>query len=364
MKIETGVLQEALKSAMYFVSRRSTVVTYTHFLLDGREGTLKIGGANFGSACRWDTETPCNEELFVTVPAKIFYGDINGINAETTDLSLKGRKLVVSTERHTAKIDVLPGDQFPDIRSVDGFTQVNRSLLDAIMTCAIAVNPKDAKPTLHGMHLRTEGQTLEAFGTDGYRAGHYQTAFPYDDIELGITIPKDSATAIGKATKGMDAIDIATDGQALALRHNGSLFTSQLLDGQYPHVWDMMQWNEDDHQHVTVQAEDFKDTLKRSLVFSKDGLHGRIDLKAEGQNLVVTAASYNHGKSVTEIPAEVSGPAAISINAQYLYDFVTLYSGDDDITIFIQSGRAPMYMRGSGVEGFEYLVMPVDVSES
>jgi DNA polymerase III sliding clamp (beta) subunit (PCNA family) len=364
MNIQTSVLQEALKNTMYFVSRRSTMAVYTHFLLDARDGTLKIGGANFSGACRWDTEVPCDEDLFVSVPSKIFYDDVNGIEAHEVRLTTEDHKLVVRTPRHTARIDALPGEEFPQMIDIDGFTEVDRSLLDAIMTCSIAVDTKDANPTLRGMHLRTEGNHLQAYGTDGKRAGYYRTHFPYGGVELGVTVPKDSASAIGKASKNMDSIEIATNGNVLALRHAGTMFTSQLLDGNFPHVWESFEWKETDFNTVSVQAGDFKNTLKRALVFSKDGLNGRVDLSTENQSLVVTAISYEFGKSVTEIPAEAKDGIEVSINAQFLSDFVGLYDDDETITMFVKNPTSPVYMRGGGLEGFEYVAMPISVDRS
>ena len=356
MKIETKVLQEAVKRVIYFAAPTSTPPVYTHFLLDTREGTLKISAFDFEGSCCWDTHCETDEIIYVTVPAKLFHGDIIGINEETLTLSTEGNKLVVKTSRHRAKFDTLDGDQFLTPNSDYAYYEVDRHILDALERCAVAVNTKAKLSVLGGVHLRVNNGHIEAFGTDGIRAGRYMVEFD-DTHPFQITVPKKLASSIAKSASGDGPLFLATDSNALSLKTNDAIFTSQLLDGEYPKAWSFFERSREDYTTLKVDGGAFSDALKRAMVFST-GMEGYILLTGADNTLTVQADNYDKGSSQVEMDALCDTPFEIAVNVGYIYDFVTL-ARDVEITLWVCGKRDAIYL--TGLDNYEYLTMPMEI---
>jgi len=360
MKIETAILQEAVKRAIHFTTPVSTMPICTHFLLDTREGTLKIGAFDFEGSCLWDTRHETDEQIYVTVPAKLFHGDVIGIKEETVDLSIDKNKLIVKTERHRARFDTLSGDQFANLTGDYNFYPVNRAILNAFERCAVAISLKHSMAILGGVHLRVNNGNIEAYGTDGVRAGCYTVAF--DDpnpsqTHLDITVPKKPALNIAKSAAGEGPLYFATDRRMLAIKTDDAIFTSQLLDGKYPGAWTFFERSRDDYSTVKVSGGALSEALRRVMVFSK-GMEGYIILKGAKDALVVRADDSQNGSSQVEIDAVCTKPFEMAINIGYLYDFVTL-ARSIDITLWICGKRDAIYV--SGLDNFDYLMMPMEI---
>jgi len=317
---------------------------------------LKIGAFDFEGSCLWDTHCETDEQIYVTVPAKLFHGDIVGVNEETLTLSVDKNQLVVKTSRHRAKFDTLAGDQFGNLAGDYDFFPVDRAILDAFEHCAVAVSTKSAMAVMGGVHLRVNNGFIEAFGTDGVRAGRYMVEFN-DTHPFQITVPKKLASNIAKSAAGDGPLYLATDERTLAIKTDDAIFTSQLLDGNYPHAWSFFDRSRDDYSTVEVSGSALADALKRVMVFSK-GMESYIKLEGTRETLVVHAGDAQSGSSQIEIDAMCGKPFKLAVNIGYLYDFVTL-ARNTDITLWICGNRDAIYL--SGLDSFDYLVMPMEI---
>ena len=360
MQIETATLQEAVKRAIHFVSQVSTMPVYTHFLLDTREGTLKIGAFDFQGSCLLDTHCETDEQIYVTVPAKLFHGDIIGIKEETVDLSVdeQPHQLIVKTSRHRARFSALDGDQFANLAGDYDFFPVDRAILTAFERCAIAVSQKPIISVLGGVHLRVNNCHIEVYGTDGFRAGCYTVAFS-DEHPLGITIPKKPALNIAKSAAGDGPLYFSTDQRTLVVKTDDAIFTSQLLDGNYPSAWSFFERDRTDYFTTKVSGSELSNALKRIMVFSK-GTESYIVLQGIENALIVRAGDAQSGSSQVEIDAVCEKPFTMAVNIGYLYNFVTL-ARNTDVTLWVCGKRDPIYLSGSELHNFDYLVMPMDI---
>jgi len=363
MKIETATLQETVKRAIHFAARISTMPVYTHFLLDTREGTLKIGAFDFEGSCLLDTHCETDEQIYVTVPAKLFHGDILGIKEEMVDLSVdeQPHQLVVKTSRHRSRFSALSGDQFANLGGDHDFFLVDRAILDAFERCAIAVSTKSAISVLAGVHLRVNNGHIETYGTDGARAGCYTVAFDDsgDEHPPQITIPKKSALNIAKSASGNGPLYFATDQRTLVIKTDDAIFTSQLLDGNYPSAWSFFERSREDYSTITVSGSDLASALKRVMVFSKN-MESYVVLQGTENSLIVRAGDAQSGSSQIEVDAVCEKPFTLAVNVGYVYNFVTL-ARNMDVTLWVCGKRDPIYLSGSEFHNFDYLVMPMDI---
>lgn len=357
MKIARDVLHDATQATLRFVPSKTTVPVYLHFLLDDRDGTLTVSGYDFEGSCRWDTGIE-SEDIYCTVPAKLFADDIRNIKEEEIDLKVKGNRLVVRTTRHTARFETLPGDEFRLSSYPNTWKDVGLEMLTALERCEIAVDPKKTPAVLSGVNLRAHDGVIYATGCDGIRAGQYQIEFDHND-DFNLTVPKGVASAIGKASKHIESLQISTDNHMLAMRTNVGVFTSQLIDGNYPNVGSAF-FNRDlsTYTIITINGDDIFNALKQVQPFSK-GEDDYIELHATRSNLSLRAESEN-GTSNVEIPAHSTQATVVAVNQRYLYDYVNL-AKDIEITLRVGGKRDPIYL--NGLDHFSYVCMPMYIRD-
>ena len=356
MKIETEILQDAVKKVFPFVAQISTVPVYTHFLLDTRSGTLKVSGFDYEGTCVYDTGFAIDDgEIYATVPAKLFRDDILGIDEDEVDLKMDKNKLAVKTKRHRARIESLPGDEFIMPRYDGVFYPVDPRILDAMERCAAPINEKKKPPVLTGVHLRVEKGVIQAFGTDGARAGRYEVDFG-DDTDFNITIPKRMAVNIAKCARGEDDLQISTSENAIIFSTAKTKLTSQLLDGEYPHVWSFFERSREGYNTIAVDGTVLSDALKRSMVFITK-TDSYILLSSSQDTLVINAtATHGAGFGEVEMDAECGVSVDVALNAQFLYDFARLLKGER-VIISVRGKQDPVYL--NGLDNFEYVMMPM-----
>jgi DNA polymerase III beta subunit len=358
LKANTDVLQTAVKKAIRFVAQKSTVPVYSHFLLDTRSGTLKISAFDTEGSCEWDTGIEANpDDLYVTVPGKLFHGDIIGITNDVVDLTCKKEKLIIKTERHQAKLMTFPGDEFLSIPHTENFKPVDIRFLDALERCAIAVDANRKPAIMGGVFMRVENGVIEAYGTDGVRAGRYCVDFG-DESNFEISVPKNLASNIASGAKGAEEIYIDTNGNSLSLKTPNAIFTSQLLDGNYPSVWTFFERDKQNHYTITVSGSELADALKRTMIYVTN-MDGYIVMNVSKNTIRIQANTYDKGSGEIEIPATSDiDDLEIAINVKFLYDFVRLAKGVD-VIFKVEGHKSPVLIQG--LEGFDYIIMPMNI---
>jgi len=132
MRIKTADLQETVKKAIRFVSKRTTIPISMHFLLKSCDRGLSISACNLEQSCRCFVDGEGDDEIFLTIPARVFHDDILGSNSEYINLSIsKNGRLEVKTERHKALFGTMDGNMFFSI-DMEGRSAYDNSCLPSV----------------------------------------------------------------------------------------------------------------------------------------------------------------------------------------------------------------------------------------
>lgn len=354
MHYSTSALQLATKRALPFVTAKSTVPVYEHFLLDGRGGTLKIAAFNYEGMCIIDTHAPCDDAMYLTVHAKTFSADIAAIVEPEVALTVKDNKLIIKTKQHTAKINILDGDEFVVGLYPDDFHAIDPAIVTALDLCAEAVNEKHSAVILTGVHIaaNVDGK-IYVFGTDGIRAARYTIDAEYA-TPFEVTVPKSSVQAIAKALTA--PIELAVNDSVIAFRTEDGIFTSQLLDGKYPNVQSFFSRPKENYTTITMSGADLSSALKRAGIFV--GMDNYVLINAFGDQLAISSDSYDKGAAEIVLDAQMDGDAHVAANFKMLSDFAALVNKGNAI---LQIGKPDEAIFMYGVDNFDYVLMPMQI---
>lgn len=363
-----SILQQDLLSPLQAVARsvgvRSTLPVLDNILLSADEKKLKIAATNLeiGVIKYVTIESQSPGEL--TVPAKTLVELVSGLGQNKISFISEGEVLAVSSGKLKATINGIPASEFPAIpvSSLSGVVFPKEAFLTSSQILfASAVD--EGRPVLTGILTEVSDGKLDFVATDGFRLAHRQFNLPKEKIQFKSLIPRRTFEEVLRlmSEEEVDKVDISTsvNQNHIIFKLGSTIVSSRLIEGQFPN------WSKIIPQKIITRALVTKEELLKAIKLAA------IFARSEGSIVVLTAKKgllklESHAKEVgsqeNEIEAEVSGEdLQIAFNTKFLLDAI---SNTPSLQVMIEFSGAlsAALIKPIGVEGLEYIVMPVRLS--
>lgn len=258
------------------------------------------------------TESELNEDFFLSglelnnLLTRLYTQDIG--------IDILGNILVVSTDNGIYEIDIIKGNNFPNISkelAENTFRVTISHLKDILQFVTFAVAEQDVnRPALTGVLITNdENGNAVSVGTNGGKFGRY-TYQSEIKKEWKVIIPKSSIRKLDSIIKLLPVADTETciasvDNGRLSIRFSYSgaevVFVCGAIDSAYPN-WQAIVPKEFETV-VTVDSSLLFGSVKRLSIFSKDD---KVCLKLKDKLLTMKA-----GKSSEQIDCTVSENIAL-----------------------------------------------------
>ena len=378
------ILQENFSKALNVVSRnisqKSSIPILSNILLEAKGGNITLSGTNLDTSIRIVVGAEIQEEGKVCVPAKTFADFINLLPSGRIELKTDNYSLDVTASSSTAKFQLSPAEDFPQIPNTtkDLLCSFKPSqFIDAVSKVSYASAKDNLRPILTGVLIEPGGQLVSFVGADGNRLSKYSVTsegevnfknsfvIPFGTMDELVKIITDRGV---EEDTTLEVYSIPNDNQIL-FRYNGVDFLSRLLEGQYP-----------DYQAAvptkfkfkfSVAKDDFSSAVKIANVFAqRDGatrIYFNIDL--DNKSLTVDASAQELGSNNSTVDLEVvegTGAFKTAFNIRYLMDYLNhtssktiLFSGFAHVADPDSTG-AMWY--DSDNDKFYHMIMPLRVS--
>jgi DNA polymerase-3 subunit beta len=315
----------------------------------------------------------------ILLPAKLLtdmVGRMQGILHLTSDPETS--QAIISTQGSKYSLSGQPGEDYPLIERAEGqqLTLEASTLARALEATLVTASDDEAKQILCGIHLQPAADGLEVASTDGHRLSVFPVAQEGVEAFTPVTLPSKGLEALGKhlaKAEGMVTITLdntiaTTLDNTIATFDLGDLvFTTRLLDGQYPEYRRLIPTAFAVETMINRQA--WIDALGRIMVVAsrKQGIikhqwdEGQLVLEADvegssGRELVDCEASQGQGQDVL---GKAGKPMAF--NGSYLLDGLRAF-GSEQVILHTNTPTSPATITAPG-SGQVYLVMPVQIRD-
>jgi DNA polymerase-3 subunit beta len=302
-------------------------------------------------------------------------------------ITSEGGRAVLTCGSATFNLLTMPEDEYPALPEMPpaAGTVGSDAFATAVSQTAVAAGRDDTLPSLTGVRIEIEGDTLTLISTDRYRLAvrelRWSPAKP--DLSAAVLVPAkaltDTARSLTTAAEVSIALalpgdDGALDGPARGNGQYGAGFhggdgmigfeaagrrtTTRLLSGEFPRYRTLLP------SAVSATAEVSTSLLAESVrrVALVAERNTAVKLTFAGDQLTLEAGTGDEAQADEVIEAGFDGDElTIAFNPNYLLDGLTAMDSDTTRIAFTEPGKPALLTGKPGPEGspdYRYLLMP------
>lgn len=354
-------LLPVLQSVARSVGTRSTLPVLDNILLSVEGQKLKVAATNLEIGVIKYLNVEVIEPGEITVPAKTLVELISGLGQNKVSLIAEKEILTIESGKLKASINGISAAEFPAIplSSEQGISFPK----DAFLTSSqilFASALDEGRPVLTGILTEVDNGKLDFVATDGFRLAHRQIALPKGHPQFKSLIPKRTFEELLRilSEEDVDQVTISTsqNQNQVMFKLGTTVVSSRLIEGQFP------AWGKIIPQTIVARAmvekEELLKAIKLAAIFAKN--EANVVVLTTGKGLLkLKSQAKELGSQENEVEGEMEGEElTIAFNTKFLLDAI---SNAPSIQVMIEfSGPlSAVLIKPIGVEGLEYIVMPV-----
>jgi DNA polymerase-3 subunit beta len=355
------------------VPSRPSNPVMTNLLLKAEGDTLAVTGSDLGAVTiTAKTAASIAVEGEVLLPAKLLtdmMGRMDGNLALNWDPETS--QATISTQGSKYSLSGQPGKDYPLIERAEGqqLTLEASTLAQALEATLVTASDDESKQILCGVHLQPVADGLEVASTDGHRLSVFPVAQEALEAFTPVTLPSKGLKALsGHLGKAEGMVMVTLDNTIATFDLGGLVFTTRLLEGQYPEYRRLIP--QSFAVETLINRQQWIDALSRIMVVAsqKQGIirhqwndQGQLVLEADvqgssGRELVDCEASEGQGEDVL---GKAKNPMAF--NGDYLLDGLKAF-GSEQVILHTNTPTSPATITAPGSSQV-YLVMPVQIRD-
>ena len=361
------VSQSALSEALAVVSKgmasNSTLAVLTGVYIKAEEGVLEFQTTDLTISIRHKIAANVEELGETVVSGKILSNIVKTLPDAAVEFESDGRGVSIICDKSTFRLNTLDPKDFPEFPqfALEQTVELPSALLNDMVDRVYKVTSKDSsRPVLSGILLTVADNTIRLVATDSFRMavvdsnvetssleGTFETIVGGNTFHAALSLPSMTETVL-----------IGTTDSQVVFVFGNTTYISRKIDGQFPNYKQLLP----DTCATTVEIDlpQFSAALKRVSVIALSNPSVRFDIDAEGKVMRLSASSPDQGESTESIPVEVTGDSmSIALNYHYVFDCVNAASGEDKISLELQSTMQPGIFKSYSKVNYLYLLMPV-----
>ncbi len=353
------------------VPSRPSNPVMTNLLLKAEDNTLAVTGSDLGAVTiTAKAAASIAVEGEILLPAKLLadmVGRMEGILHLTWDV--EHSQATINTLGGKYSLSGQPGEDYPLIERAEGqqLTLEASTLARALEATLVTASDNETKQILCGIHLQPAADGLEVASTDGHRLSVFRVAQEGVEAFTPVTLPSKGLEALGKhLAKAEGMVTITLDNTIATFDLGGLVFTTRLLEGQYPEYRRLIPQAFAVETLINRQA--WIDALSRIMVVAsqKQGII-KHQWNDQGQLVLEADVQGSSGRELVgcevikgqDTPGEARKPMAF--NGGYLLDGLKAF-GSEQVILHTNTPTSPATITAPGSSQV-YLVMPIQIRE-
>jgi len=302
----------------------------------------------------------------ISVPLRLLTEFVRGLPDEMARLTTNEKTMTLHIEcgAFEANIKGLAANEFPLIpepADLDYIILNADTFASMVNSVAPAAAKDQTRPVLAGVLMSIGDGAIRMDAADGYRL-HHRVEPSRSDIAhpLSAIVPTDALRQVAK--NGHESVDLVLDDSRLFARSDDTRIVVQLIEGEYPDLSNMIPTQQ--NTGVIVATDEFAQATRMAHVFARDATDAMRVSIVPPNAVVITAESIEYGDNVSELSANVNGPAVeFRVNTGYMLDALNAMDttsvrlGVNDSTTPIT--LRPEYGRDTGAREMVAVIMPM-----
>ena len=368
--VEQSVLVDGVNWVSRSLSTRPIKTELLGIVIDATGDQVYLSASDLETASKSHFHAEIKESGKVLVPGRLLAEISRSLPNKPITFELEGTRVLVTSGSAKFTLPTLSVDEYPNLPELPDTTGVitSEAFATAVAQVAIAAGRDDSLPTLTGVHIEVNAETVTLAATDRYRLA-------VREIQWDPTTPNFSTTALLRARTIADAAKSLTGTKTVSVSFapntsndrlagfasDGKTMTSRMLDGTFPPYRHLLP------QEVTTSAlidvATLLDSVKRVALVTDKTVPLRLDFKDNSLSLEAGAGEEAQATEVIEILL-TGEPISIAFNPTFLADGLTAV-GTKFVQISFTGPNKPAILMGKSdkdgalIENYRYLLMPM-----
>jgi DNA polymerase III subunit beta len=291
-------------------------------------------------------------------------------NSQIT-LTQDGSKVLVTAGSAKFALPTQPVHEFPPLPKLpshSGSLKVS-DFVNAVNQVGVAAGRDDSLPTLTGVNLSIEKDTVTLAATDRYRLAVKNISWSPEGIDSdGITLLRArTLTEIARSLSGVKEITIGispttSSEKLVGFEVDGKTLVSRVLDGAFPPYAHLLP--KERKSTALINRAEFLDSVKRVSIVADKTVPLRLSFAADAVNL--EAGGGDEAQASESLQIKFDGePIQIAFNPAFLIDGLSAIESENVFLSFTESNKPAVLSETNGdkpTENYNYLLMPMKYS--
>ena len=368
--VEQGALTDGVNWVSRSLSTRPIKTELLGIVIDATGDEVILSGSDLETSSKAFFKAGISQPGKVLVPGKLLAEISRSLPNKPITIALDGTRVLVTSGAAKFTLPTLSISEYPGLPELPETTGVIASDLfaTAVAQVAIAAGKDDSLPTLTGVHIEINEDTVTLAATDRYRLAvrefTWQPTTPglsTTALLRGRTIADAAKSLTGSKNVSLSFAPNTSNDRLAGFSGEGKSMTSRMLDGTFPPYRHLLP------QEVTttaiVEVAPFLDSVRRvALVTDKT-----VPLRLEFANNTVSleAGAGEEAQATEAIEILLNGePISIAFNPVFLADGLQAV-GTSFVQISFTGSNKPAILSGKSdrdgkvIENYRYLLMPM-----
>ncbi|MGW1710222.1 DNA polymerase III subunit beta [Streptomyces sp. NPDC002206] len=350
-RIDRSALTDAVAWAARVLPTRSPVPVLGGLLLEADSGWLRISGLDYEASACIEVEAETVRAGRVLVMGRRLLDVCRVLPESPVVCAVEGSRFSVTGGGARFGLSVLPLDDYPALPPLPGVLGAvdSEEFAAAVAHVAVASGRDDTLPTLTGIRVGLDGDTMTLAATDRYRFAVRTLAWKpaTADASADVVVSARRLTEIARSFGRSGMVSVALDAGSAGFELAGMRTTVRLLDGRLPRHDKLFAMTEP--TTAMTDRAPLVEAVKRVAVVA-DG-DSPLQLTFSGES-VLLQAGYEDDVASQRLPAALEGADELTVafNPSYLMD--ALASFDAPVVQFSLMGPGQRAMiTGRTAEG-------------
>lgn len=364
--------QQTLTKALNIVSKAVTIRT-TIPILKGillrvdNNGILTMSASDLDISIEKKIKVNNSEPGEIVVLSKLFGDIIRKLPDGDIYIEENNGKVQIKCSNSEFNIIGLSAEEFPNINPNEKDSEelvFNKEILkDMIKKTSFSASIDENKGAMTGVLVEMEENTLNMVAIDGFRMAIARESMK-NKKRQNIIIP---AKILNEISRIISETDIDNDDVTMLLNTKKAVFIMEstkivirLLEGEFMNYKRIIP--ADSSCRVVLNKNDFLDSVERASLLAKVGKNNLVRLEIKDNIMEITSKSEEGNVKEEIIISKEGNDLTIGFNSKYLIDVLKVVD-DESINMLFNTNVSPCLIKPISGDSFEYLVLPVRISQ-
>jgi len=263
----------------------------------------------------------------------------------------------------------LPADEFPSInmpKDTSDLILFDKDILkDMIRKTSFAASIDESRGVITGVLIEMEEKSLNMVALDGFRmaiAREDMINRERENIIIPAKILQEISKIISEAeTEENDQVRLYINDKRAIFMIEDVKVVLRLLEGDFIKYRDILP--KENKTRIVVNKSDFLNSIERASLLAKVGKNNLIRLDMKENNLEITSKSEEGNVKEDVIISKEGNDLVIGFNSKYLMDVLKVID-DEQIVMLFNTSISPCLVQPLNGNSFEYLILPVRITNN